>query len=136
MNCSNGIFKKFLLTYIICILHFLPLNLTITYLLYQRSIQTSLSNFAYVVNSNVEFITFDIVMRIAKEKENYSNLSSINTLPNVFIVFIFGEIQASHPYRCRYGSSHLLDRVAQVPTPFSRSLREWKRWLIPQSHFQ
>ena len=126
-------YKKPLLTYIICILHFLPLNLTITYLLYQRSIQTSLSNFAYVVNSNVEFITFDIVMRIAKEKEKYSNLSSINIF---FIVFIFGEIQASHPYRCRYGSSHRLDRVAQVPTPFFRSWREWKRWLIPQSHFQ
>ena len=73
-------YKKPLLTYIICILHFLPLNLTITYLLYQRSIQTSLSNFAYVVNSNVEFITFDIVMRIAKEKEKYINLSSINIL--------------------------------------------------------
>ena len=73
-------YKKPLLTYIICILHFLPLNLTITYLLYQRSIQTSLSNFAYVVNSNVEFITCDIVMRIAKEKEKYINLSSINIL--------------------------------------------------------
>ena len=54
----------------------------------------------------------------------------------VLKVFIFGEIQASHPYRCRYGSSHRLDRVAQVPTPFFRSWREWKRWLIPQSHFQ
>ena len=57
---------KHFLTYVIRIFHFVPLYLTITYLLYQCSIQTPLSNFAYVVNSNVELITLDIVMRIVK----------------------------------------------------------------------
>ena len=59
---------KHFLTYVIRIFHFVPLYLTITYLLYQCSIQTPLSNFAYVVNSNIEFITFDIAMRIVKNK--------------------------------------------------------------------
>ena len=83
MNLSNYMYKN-VLTYVIRILHFLPLYLTITYLLYQCSIQTPLSNFAYVVNSNVEFITFDIVMRIVKNKQ-YIILSSINNLLSLIL---------------------------------------------------
>ena len=51
-------------TYIICIFHFLPFNLSITNLFYESFVQTTFTNFSNVMYSYIELISY----KYAEEK--------------------------------------------------------------------